>query len=70
MRTIDLGNEFFKLFLDESLAYSCALWEETDDLGKAQLAKFEQVCDALDLHDGDKVLEIGCWWGGFAIHAA
>ncbi|MYD93868.1 MAG: class I SAM-dependent methyltransferase [Chloroflexi bacterium] len=66
----DLGNEFFQLFLDESLAYSCAIWDGCDDLGAAQQAKFDLVCRKLDLAPGDRVLEIGCGWGGFAIHAA
>ena len=66
----DLGNEFFQLFLDESLAYSCAIWDGCDDLGEAQEAKFNLVCRKLDLKPGDEVLEIGCGWGGFAIHAA
>ena len=66
----DLGNEFFRLFLDESLAYSCAIWDGCDDLGEAQQAKFDLVCRKLDLGPGDRVLEIGCGWGGFAVHAA
>ena len=66
----DLGNEFFRLFLDESLAYSCAIWDGCDDLDEAQQAKFDLVCRKLDLGPGDRVLEIGCGWGGFAVHAA
>ena len=66
----DLGNEFFQLFLDDSLAYSCAIWDGCDDLGEAQQAKFDLVCRKLDLRPGDRVLEIGCGWGGFAVHAA
>ena len=66
----DLGNEFFRLFLDESLAYSCAIWDGCEDLGAAQQAKFDLVCRKLDLGPGDRVLEIGCGWGGFAMHAA
>lgn len=66
----DLGNEFFQLFLDESLAYSCAIWDGCNDLSEAQQAKFDLVCRKLDLRPGDRVLEIGCGWGGFAIHAA
>ncbi len=66
----DLGNEFFQLFLDESLAYSCAIWDGCDDLGAAQQAKFDLVCRKLDLGSADRVLEIGCGWGGFAMHAA
>ena len=66
----DLGNEFFRLFLDESLAYSCAIWDDCEDLGEAQQAKFDRVCQKLELKPGDEILEIGCGWGGFAIHAA
>ncbi len=66
----DLGNEFFRLFLDESLAYSCAIWDGCEDLGAAQQAKFDLVCRKLDLGPGDRVLEVGCGWGGFAMHAA
>ncbi len=66
----DLGNEFFRLFLDESLAYSCAIWDGCEDLGAAQQAKFEVVCRKLALRPGDRVLEIGCGWGGFAMYAA
>ncbi|MCY3895081.1 MAG: cyclopropane-fatty-acyl-phospholipid synthase [Chloroflexi bacterium] len=66
----DLGNEFFRLFLDESLAYSCAIWDGCDDLGAAQQAKFDLVCRKLELGPGDRVLEIGCGWGGFAMRAA
>lgn len=66
----DLGNEFFSLFLDESLAYSCAIWDGCQDLSAAQQAKFDLVCRKLNLGPADRVLEIGCGWGGFAIHAA
>jgi cyclopropane-fatty-acyl-phospholipid synthase len=58
------------LFLDESLSYSCGIWDNCQDLGAAQQAKFDLVCRKLDLGPGDRVLEIGCGWGGFAIHAA
>ena len=67
----DLGNEFFRLFLDpDTLAYSCAIFEPGDDLAAAQERKFEAICQRLGLGPGDHVLEIGCGWGGFAIHAA
>ena len=45
----DLGNEFFEVFLDESLAYSCALWDAADDLNETQREKFERICQELDL---------------------
>ena len=66
----DLGNEFFQLFLDESLTYSCAIWDGCESLHAAQQAKFADVCDRLSLKSDDRVLEIGCGWGGFAMYAA
>jgi cyclopropane-fatty-acyl-phospholipid synthase len=67
----DLGNDLYKLFLDESLTYSCAIFEhEGQSLADAQQAKYRRICDRLDLGPGDRVLEIGCGWGGFALHAA
>ena len=67
----DLGNDFFKLFLDETLMYSCALFEHPGiTLREAQIAKLDRICQKLDLKSGDQVIEIGTGWGGFAIHAA
>ncbi len=67
----DLGNDFYRLFLDESLAYSCAFFEHPEmDLASAQRAKFERICGKLKLGPGDHLLEIGTGWGGFALHAA
>jgi cyclopropane-fatty-acyl-phospholipid synthase len=67
----DLGNEFYRLFLDDSLAYSCAFYEKPDDpLGRAQVAKYERICRKLRLGAEDRLLEIGTGWGGFAAHAA
>ncbi len=67
----DLGNDFFSLFLDPSLTYSCAVFErEGMSLEDAQVAKYERVCRKLRLGSDDHVLEIGSGWGGFAIHAA
>lgn len=67
----DLGNEFFGLFLDPSLMYSCAIFEREDmTLEEAQLARLERICRKLQLAPGDHLLEIGCGWGGFALHAA
>ena len=67
----DLGNEFFSLFLDPSLTYSSAIFERGDmSLEEAQTAKYERLCRKLDLQPGDRVLEIGGGWGGFALHAA
>ena len=67
----DLGNELFQTFLDETMMYSCALFEpENISLEEASLAKLERVCQLLELKPGDRVVEIGTGWGGFAIHAA
>jgi cyclopropane-fatty-acyl-phospholipid synthase len=66
----DLGNDFYRLFLDETMAYSCALWDGAVDLDAAQTAKHARLCDVLDLGPADHLLEIGCGWGGMAIHAA
>jgi len=67
----DLGNEFFELFLDDTLAYSCGIFERPDaTLREASIAKFDAICRKLELTRQDHVLEIGTGWGGFAIHAA
>ena len=67
----DLGNEFFELFLDETLMYSCALFERPDmTLAEASVAKLEAVCRKLRLAPGKRILEIGTGWGGLALHAA
>ena len=67
----DVSNEFFALFLDESMTYSCALFEEgTQTLEEAQRAKLELICRKLELQPGMRMLDIGCGWGSLAIHAA
>ena len=68
----DLGNAFYRLFLDpETLAYSCAHWPDPAmTLAEAQHAKLDRLCDQLALSPADHLLEIGCGWGGMAIHAA
>ncbi|MCX5743116.1 MAG: cyclopropane-fatty-acyl-phospholipid synthase, partial [Proteobacteria bacterium] len=68
----DLGNAFYQLFLDdETLAYSCGIQLTPEaTLADAQRAKFDALCDALELSPRDHLLEIGCGWGGMAIHAA
>jgi cyclopropane-fatty-acyl-phospholipid synthase len=67
----DLGNEFFALFLDETMTYSAGVFEHPRaSLEEAQRAKYERLCRKLDLRPGMRVLEIGCGWGGFAEHAA
>jgi cyclopropane-fatty-acyl-phospholipid synthase len=66
----DLGNELFLSFLDPNLQYSCAYYKNTSDLNKAQEQKLELICKKLNLSSNDKVLDIGCGWGGFAKYAA
>ncbi len=67
----DLSNEFFALFLDESMTYSGALFEqENQSLESAQIAKYDRLCRRLHLQRGDRVLEIGGGWGAFSRYAA
>lgn len=67
----DLGNEFFGLFLSDDLMYSSALYAgEDDDLETASTRKLDRICQKLRLQPGDRVIEIGTGWGGFAVHAA
>jgi cyclopropane-fatty-acyl-phospholipid synthase len=67
----DVGNEFFALFLDESMTYSCAVFSKgATTLAEAQRAKLDLVCHKLELEPGMRVLDVGCGWGSFAIHAA
>jgi len=67
----DVGNEFFSLFLDESMTYSCAIFSRgAQTLEQAQQTKLELVAGKLDLEPGMRVLDVGCGWGSFAMHAA
>jgi len=67
----DVGNEFFALFLDCSMTYSCAYFAGgAQTLEEAQEAKLELVCKKLRLSEGERVLDVGCGWGSFVIHAA
>jgi cyclopropane-fatty-acyl-phospholipid synthase len=67
----DLGNDLFRLFLDETMTYSCAVFEPPGaSLREAQEEKLDRVCRKLQLAPGDHVLEIGTGWGSFALHAA
>ncbi len=67
----DLGNDFYALFLDETLTYSCGIFDSPEcSLQEASVAKYDRICKKLQLSDKDHVLEIGTGWGGFAIHAA
>lgn len=70
-RHYDRGNEFFSLWLDESMTYSCAYFRGgTDTLEQAQQQKYEHVCRKLLLKQGDTLVDIGCGWGGMLMHAA
>jgi len=67
----DLGNDFFKLWQDETMTYSCAYFkDETDELKKAQLQKLDHVLKKLNLKPGERLLDIGCGWGSLALRAA
>jgi cyclopropane-fatty-acyl-phospholipid synthase len=67
----DVSNDFFALFLDESMTYSCAVFSRgAATLEEAQQAKLDLVCKKLTLREGERVLDVGCGWGSFVIHAA
>jgi len=67
----DLGNDFYRLFLDPTMAYSCGVFERPEStLHEASLAKFDRICGKLGLAAGMSLVEIGTGWGGFALHAA
>ena len=68
----DLGNDFYRLWLDPTMTYSSALFEGTDGepLEAAQTAKYERILEQIGAKQGDSILEIGCGWGGFAETAA
>ena len=67
----DVGNDFFKLFLDRRMNYSCAYFPSgQEDLDAAQEAKLEHICRKLRLKPGERLLDIGCGWGGLIMYAA
>ena len=70
-RHYDLGNDFYKLWLDERMVYTCAYFDDpAATLAQAQVAKLEHVCRKLKLRPGQKVIEAGCGWGALALHMA
>jgi cyclopropane-fatty-acyl-phospholipid synthase len=70
----DVGNDFYRLVLGDSMMYSCALWTDDADpaysLADAQRDKIDLICRKLDLRPGQRLLDVGCGWGSLAIHAA
>jgi cyclopropane-fatty-acyl-phospholipid synthase len=67
----DVGNDFYRLFLGPTMTYSCAIFEHDDvTLDEAQAAKYELICRKLGLQPGMRLLDVGCGWGGMAMHAA
>src|SRR3954465_7761107 len=67
----DVGNDFYRLVLGPSMVYSCAVWaDESVGLDAAQEAKLDLVCRKLGLQPGMRLLDVGCGWGGLAMHAA
>jgi cyclopropane-fatty-acyl-phospholipid synthase len=67
----DIGNDFYRLWLDERMQYTCAYYAHSNlNLEEAQLAKLDHVCRKLQLQPGQRVVEAGCGWGGLALHMA
>jgi len=67
----DVGNDFYRLWLDERMVYTCAYYDKLDaTLADAQVAKLDHVCRKLKLRPGQKVIEAGCGWGALAVHMA
>jgi len=67
----DVGNDFYELWLDPSMVYTCAYYRNpTDDLATAQQNKLDHICRKLRLEPGDRLLDIGCGWGALVMHAA
>ncbi|OKL42102.1 cyclopropane fatty acyl phospholipid synthase [Pontibacter flavimaris] len=69
-RHYDIGNKLYQLMLDKRMVYSCAYWKDAQTLDQAQENKLDLICRKLYLQPGQRVLDIGCGWGGFARYAA
>jgi len=66
----DIGNDVYAAMLDPTMSYSCGYWKDAKDLEQAQLARLRLICDKLELKSGERLLDIGCGWGGLARFAA
>lgn len=66
----DIGNDVFEAMLDPTMSYSCGYWHQAENLQQAQTNKLDIICRKLELKPGEKLLEIGCGWGGLAHYAA
>jgi len=66
----DIGNDVYAAMLDPTMSYSCGYWKDAADLAQAQRAKLRLICDKLELEPGERLLDIGCGWGGLARFAA
>jgi cyclopropane-fatty-acyl-phospholipid synthase len=66
----DIGNDVFEAMLDPTMSYSCGYWHQADNVQQAQINKLDMICRKLELKPGEKLLEIGCGWGGLARFAA
>ncbi|MFY0610878.1 MAG: cyclopropane fatty acyl phospholipid synthase [Hyphomicrobiaceae bacterium] len=66
----NISNELFERMLGPSMAYSCGYWEQANSLDDAQASKYEMICRKLQLEKGERLLDVGCGWGGFAKYAA
>ncbi len=69
-RHYDIGNDLYRVMLDKRMVYTCAYWQDAENLDQAQEAKLDLVCRKIGLKTGQRVLDVGCGWGSFAQYAA